>query len=835
MKVLEIKTAEEAGFCFGVKRAIEMATGQVESGEDIPVYTLGPIIHNPQVVKKLENLGIVSVDDLAEIDEGVIIIRSHGVEPEVIKQARDKGLTIIDATCPYVKKAQENASLLISEGYQTLIYGDREHPEVKGILGATDYQAEIIQNPKDLEEIQLAARVGIVAQTTKSPASFRNLIAEILPLVKELKIFNTICNTTQVRQRSAEKLAEEVEVMFVIGGFNSANTNRLAELCALTGTPTYHIETTEDIDWNWLEGTKKIGITAGASTPDWLIKEVIQVMSQENKDMEKEELTLEEQEEEREVVEEEDKKAEFEEVSEEKVEAAEETEEAAGEAETKVEDETEAAAETIEDASAEKPEVEEVVVESNSLERTEAPVEESGEEPEAETAVEEEPAEEPKVEATEEVEESAESAEVQAEQEPAEAEAEEEPVKVEETEVKKEEEEKFHYSDNDIARLEKGQLVTGTVVEINDQGVYVDVNYKTDGFIPLREMSHSDVDDAHDLVSLDEEIKVVVLTLEDDEGNMILSKKRADQEEAWDEIQEAHENDEIIEAKIQKEVKGGLVADVGLRGFIPASHVALGYVEDLSQYVGEEMRLKVIEVDRNNNNVVLSAKKVLEAEREKSKKETLEKLEKGQIITGRITKLVDFGAFVDLGGIEGLLHISEMSWGRIGHPSDVLEEGAEIEVKVLDVDREKERISLGYKQLLPDPWEDFARKHYEGEVIQGRITKLVDFGAFMEVEDGIEGLIHISQLSHKHVKTPDEIVEVGEERDAKIINIDPEQKRVGLSLKELEEKPSASEKKEQSESSSQSEREEVKEDMPSGATIGERLGDLKNLMSDDKE
>jgi len=190
---------------------------------------------------------------------------------------------------------------------------------------------------------------------------------------------------------------------------------------------------------------------------------------------------------------------------------------------------------------------------------------------------------------------------------------------------------------------------------------------------------------------------------------------------------------------------------------------------------------------------------------------------------------------VDLGGIEGLLHISEMSWGRIGHPSDVLEEGAEIEVKVLDVDREKERISLGYKQLLPDPWEDFARKHYEGEVIQGRITKLVDFGAFMEVEDGIEGLIHISQLSHKHVKTPDEIVEVGEERDAKIINIDPEQKRVGLSLKELEEKPSASEKKEQSESSSQSEREEVKEDMPSGATIGERLGDLKNLMSDDKE
>jgi len=822
VKVLEIKTAEEAGFCFGVKRAIEMATGQIESQEESPVYTLGPIIHNPQVVKKLENLGIVSVDDLAEIDDGVIIIRSHGVEPEVIKQARDKGLTIIDATCPYVKKAQDNASLLISEGYQTLIYGDREHPEVKGILGATDYQAEIIQDQEDLEKIQLETRVGIVAQTTKSPASFRDLIARILPLVKELKIFNTICNTTQIRQRSAEKLAEEVEVMFVIGGFNSANTNRLVELCVLTGTPTYHIETTEDIDWNWLEGVKKIGITAGASTPDWLIKEVIQVMSQENKDLEKEELTLDEEKEEREIVEESEEKNEVE-VKDEEVKASEDKEEAA-EAETELEVEEGA---EVEEKSPEKPEIEEAVEESDSLDGDKAPLEE--------------PAEEPEVEAAEEEEESAEAAEVKIEQETEESSQDEEPVEEEVTGEEEEdfeeeeEEEEFHYSDNDIARLEKGQLVTGTVVEINEQGVYVDVNYKTDGFIPLRELSYSDVDDAHDLVSLDEEIKVVVLTLEDDDGNMILSKRRAEQEEAWDEIQEAYKNDEVIEATIQKEVKGGLVADVGLRGFIPASHVALGYVEDLSQYVGEEMRLKVIEVDRNNNNVVLSAKKVLEEEREKSKKETLEKLEKDQIITGRITKLVDFGAFVDLGGIEGLLHISEMSWGRIGHPSDVLEEGEEIEVKVLDVDREKERISLGYKQLLPDPWEEFARKHYEGEVILGKITKLVDFGAFMEIEDGIEGLIHISQLSHKHVKTPDEIVEVGEEREAKIINIDPEQKRVGLSLKELEDKPPAPEKKEQQKSSQSEEGEEKPEDMPSGATIGERLGDLKNLMSDDTE
>ncbi len=750
MKVLEITTAEEAGFCFGVKRAIDMAMEAVQDESDIKVYTLGPIIHNPQVVDKLEGLGIRSVEDLSEIDTGVIIIRSHGVEPKKIEEAKNKGLTILDATCPYVKKAQKNAQLLMEEGYQTLIYGDQDHPEVKGILGATDYKALIIEDKNDLDEIDLQSRVGIVAQTTKSPASFKELIGLLLERVKELKIYNTICNTTQVRQSGAENLADDVEIMFVIGGFNSANTNRLAEICSNTGTPTYHIETVNDIEWSWLEDIKKIGITAGASTPDWLIKEVIQAMSEEKKDLEIEEKEQEEIEE---------------------VETQEENDE----------------------------------------------VIETKEEPEAEEAkaAEETEAEETKVEETE-------------------------ADEVEETEAV-EEEEVFQYSDNDIANLEKGQTVEGTIVEINDQGVYVDVNYKTDGFIPLRELSNSDVSDPHDEVSLDEEIKVVILTLEDDDGNMILSKKRADQEVAWDEIEKIHENDEIIEAEVKKEVKGGLVADVGLRGFIPASHVSIGYVEDLSDFVGETLRLKVIEVDRNNNNVVLSAKKVMEEERAEAKEDTLDNLEKGEEITGKVTKLVDFGAFVDIGGIEGLLHISEMSWGRIDHPSSVLEEGQDVKVKVLEVDRENERISLGYKQLLPDPWEEFARKHYEGEVIEGKVTKIVDFGAFMEVEDGIEGLIHISQLSHRHVKTADEVVSVDEKREAKIINIDPEQKRVGLSIKELEE-PEEKEKSSSSSSSStskgssssDSQSNESEEDMPSGATIGERLGDLKSLMDDDE-
>ncbi|TDO87848.1 4-hydroxy-3-methylbut-2-enyl diphosphate reductase [Halanaerobium saccharolyticum] len=746
MKVLEVITAEEAGFCFGVERAIDLVLEAASENEDLNVYTLGPLIHNPQVVKKLEAKNVKVASSLAEIDSGIVIIRSHGVAPEIIEQAREKNLKIIDATCPYVKNAQKYARKLVDEGYQTFIYGDQDHPEVQGIYGASDKKAIIIREKEDLNSIELKARVGFVAQTTKSPESFRDIINLVITEVKELKVFNTICNTTDVRQSSAKKLAEDVDIMFVIGGHNSANTTRLAEICAATNTPTYHIETAAEINKEWLSGKNKVGITAGASTPDWLIREVIQLMNEENKDL--------------------------------NVESTENTEEK----EEQVLEEVEETEETVE-------ETEETTEETEKTEET-------TEEKEADNS-----------------EEAVESVEEEAEED-----------------AETEEEAEFKYSDNDIADLSKGQKVTGTVVEINDNGVYVDVNYKTDGFIPLRHLSHRPVEDAHDIVSMDEEIEVVILTLEDDEGNMILSKKQADYEKAWEKIEEAYENDEIIEAEVTKEVKGGLVVDVGVRGFIPASHVAIGYVDDLSDYVGEKMRLKIIEVERDNNNVVLSAKKVLEKERAAEKEETLASLEEGQTVEGTVTKLVDFGAFIDLGGIEGLLHISEMSWGRIESPSEVLSEGEKVEVKVLGVNKEEERISLGLKQLLPDPWEEFAEKHYEGEVIEGKITKLVDFGAFMEVEKGIEGLIHISQLSHRHVKTADEVVSVGDVREAKIINIDADQERVGLSLKELEEKPEpkkeSSSSSQSSSSSSKSQSNKSDDSSSGGATIREIVGDI---------
>lgn len=737
MNNLDIFTAQEAGFCFGVKRAIEIAKKAANDSDRYPVYTLGPIIHNPQVVKNLEKLGIKPIKSIDDIDKGTVIIRSHGVPPDIIEKAKNKGLKVLDTTCPFVKKAQQYAKELIDSGYQTIIYGDHDHPEVVGIYGATDKKAIIISNQSELNSIKIENKLGFVAQTTKSPASFKELISSVIESVKELKVFNTICNTTETRQQSAAELAEKVDVMFVIGGHNSANTNRLSEICAKTDTPTYHIETVAEIDKQWLEEKKKIGITAGASTPDWLIKEVIEAMSEEKK---------------------------------------------------------------------------EVKVDQN--------IEEEGVNNEAEVTTEKDVKDE--------------TVEIAAESDEKNETVVEETVKVEEEDSTGTEEspEQIDYSVNDIADLKKGQIVTGTVSQIKEDGIYVDVNYKTDGFIPLRELSHRSISDPKDVVELNEKIEVVILTLEDDEGNMVLSKKRADYEKAWEDIMEAYENDQVIEAEVTKVVKGGLVVDIGLRGFIPASHVAIGFVEDLDDYIGETLRLKVIEVERDNNNVVLSAKEVLEGERSEKKEETLEKLEVGKTIKGTITKLVDFGAFVDIGGVEGLLHISEMSWGRIGHPSEVFDEGQEIEVKILSVDIEEERISLGYKQLLPDPWQEFIRKHYEGEVVTGTVTKIVDFGAFVEIESGVEGLIHISQLSHRHVKTPDEVISVKEEIQVKIISISEDQKRVGLSIKELQEKPAptkhTSTSKPKVTTSKSPSNNDDGDDASSGVTIRDLVGDIFN-------
>ena len=690
---MEILVGDYAGFCFGVDRAMEIAfdAGETQSDE---VYTLGPLIHNPQAVGKLNEVGVRLADSIEDVEQGTIIIRSHGVAPEVIEKAEKKGLEVINATCPFVKKAQEKAKKLKEDGYQVLISGDKNHPEVTGILGFTNEQAVVIEDESDFSKVPDTNKIGVITQTTQSISHLQNLVNYLLPKVKDLKVHNTICTTTSQRQEEAAQLAEQVDLMIVLGGYNSANTNRLAEICRENGVDTHHVETAEELQTDWFTNIKKVGITAGASTPNWIIKEAVKRMEEINEEQKQDETKV-------------------------------------------VEEETE----------------------------------ETGEE------------------------------------------------------TKMEEEEKFSATE-----LNEGEVVEGTVSQVSAQGVYVDVGAKTEGFIPADELTYSNAK-PEEVVEEGEEIEVSVLNPEGEDGHAILSKKKVEQEQAWEDIKAAKENEEVIEAEVTKEVKGGLVVDVGLRGFVPASHVAIDYIEDLSQFVGDTLQLKVIEAERENNNVVLSRKILLEEEKEEKEEEILDSLEEDSVVEGTVTKLVDFGAFVDLGGIEGLLHISEISWGRIDHPEDVLEEGEEIEVKILGVDKDEKRISLGLKQIQPDPWEEFITEYEVGDVIKGNITKTVDFGAFMQVKPGVEGLIHISQLSHDHVETVEEVVTEGDEVEAKVININPEERKIGLSIKELKDKPKSKNKSQnRSQNRSQNNKKQNKQKpkkkkKESGTKIGDLIGD----------
>ncbi|GAB6136845.1 bifunctional 4-hydroxy-3-methylbut-2-enyl diphosphate reductase/30S ribosomal protein S1 [Halanaerobaculum tunisiense] len=674
--VMEIIVAEHGGFCFGVDRAMDVAleTGQQTEAD---VYTLGPLIHNPQAVKKLQEVDVGVVNRVNEVDEGTIIIRSHGVKPEVIQQAEAKQLEVINATCPFVKRVQDKAQELQEEGYQVLISGDKNHPEVVGILGHTADRAIVIEELADCKELDLASKVGVVAQTTQSIGKLEELISYLLPKVSDLKVHNTICTTTGQRQNEAARMAQKVDLMIVIGGYNSANTNRLAEICRENGVETHHIEQAGELQADWFTNNKKVGVTAGASTPDWIIKEVVSRMTDMNQD-----------------------------VQEEQVEA-----------------------------------------EGNTM-------------------------------------------------------------------------------------LTEGERVTGTVTRVTEEGAYLDVGAQTEGFIPSNEIGSNRVEPA-EVLEEEDEVEVEVVDPTGDDGHAILSKRKVDEEEAWAEVEEAYENDEIITAEVSREVKGGLVVDIGLRGFIPASHVAVDYVEDLSQFVDQELELKVIEVERDNNNVVLSRKAILEEELAEKKEEILASLSEDEVVTGTITKLVDFGAFVDLGGVEGLLHISEISWERIDHPSTVLEEGQEIEVKILSVNPEEERIALGYKQTQPDPWEQFGDQYEVGDVAQGEITKTVDFGAFMQIEPGVEGLIHISQLSQEHVASVEDVVSEGDKVEAEIINIDTAERRVGLSMKELESPtPQQAPAQDQTQNRTQTRNKKRDQDDNNGTTIGDLVGDdLEDLFN----
>ncbi len=330
----------------------------------------------------------------------------------------------------------------------------------------------------------------------------------------------------------------------------------------------------------------------------------------------------------------------------------------------------------------------------------------------------------------------------------------------------------------------EGDIVDGSVVKIDHDEVLLDIGYKSEGVIPSRELSIKHDVDPFEVVNLGDHIEALVMQKEDKDGRLILSKKRAQYERAWGTIEKKKENDEIVEGTVIEVVKGGLILDIGLRGFLPASLVEMRRVRDLHPYVGRQLEAKIIELDKNRNNVVLSRRAWLEETQSATRRAFLHTLRKGEIRKGVVSSIVNFGAFVDLGGVDGLVHVSELSWKHIDHPSEVVEVGQEVEVEVLDVDLERERVSLSLKATQEDPWRQFARSHQIGELIPGRVTKLVPFGAFVRVDDGIEGLVHISELAERHVDIPEQVVSVGEEISVKVIDIDLDRRRISLSLKQ---------------------------------------------------
>jgi (E)-4-hydroxy-3-methyl-but-2-enyl pyrophosphate reductase len=696
--------AQHAGFCFGVERAVNIALEETQ--KDAPLYCLGQLIHNPQVVSQLAKQGLKVIERPSEANCGTMIVRSHGLPKATVEQAQDCGLKIVDATCPFVRRAQELAEKLASQGYQVILIGDPGHPEVCAIVGSACGEVTVANSPEMLKQLEVKPKVGLLAQTTQDFTNLRACAGELLGRVQELRIYNTICTATEKRMAAARELATRVQLMLVIGGKNSANTKRLAQVCRATGVPTYHIETEAELDPNWFRGLRHVGVTAGASTPKWMIEGVVCKMTELEQKEVQQEIEVEAQAQPQEV----------------------ETETQPQEVEAKPQ---EAEVET-------QPEVE-AQAQPQEEEATDEEVATAGEAP-AETT-------------------QAQSAEP--EQEDMESQA--------------------------FPTINQGDIIKGKVIQVTDDEAMVDIGYKSEGVIHKGELAYRPVASANDVLSVGDEIDVYVERVEDGEGNPVLSKRKADAARAWVVLEEAHAKGEAIEAPVLERVKGGLLVDVGVRGFVPASHVDRRFVDNLEQFIGEVWKLKVLEMDRERNNVVLSRRAVLEEEFQQVKHEVYDTLTPGEIVDGEVKRLTDFGAFVDIGkGVEGLLHVSEMAFSRVKHPSDVVSEGDKIKVMILSVDKERERLSLGLKQTLPDPWENVSQKYPEGSIVEGEVTRLVDFGAFVKLEDGIEGLVHISQLANRHVAKPDEVVQSGELVKVKVISVDAERHRIGLSIREVE-------------------------------------------------
>ena len=639
---MKLELAQSAGFCYGVRRAVELAEDCAARAER-PCVMLGSIIHNQDVIHRLEEQGLRVVERPEDVPEGsCVIIRSHGESRRVYQALESRNVRILDATCPNVKRIHEIVAQAEAQGRQPVIVGTPDHPEVTAIAGWCTH-AVVVSGEEDLEAWlsedpkRRDLPLTFVSQTTSTRKIWEGCLKKAKKECTNSEFFDTICGATSKRQNEARQLAQRCGMMVVIGDRKSSNTKRLAELCREACPHVQLIERAADLDLSQMPQAEMVGITAGASTPAWIIKEVYDKMSDEIMEIEK------------------------------------------------------SFAELLEES---------------------------------------------------------------------------------------------------IKTLNTGDKVTGTVVDITPTEIQVELGIKYPGYIPLSELSNDPTVKPEDVVKVGDEIETYVMLVSDRDCLVKLSKKRLDTVKGWEEIEEAKENETVMEGFVTEDNKGGVVVSIkGIPVFVPASQTGLPRETPMSELLKKKVRLVITEVNRARRRVVGSISKVTRAERAAAAEKVWAEIEDGKRYTGTVKSLTSYGAFVDIGGVDGMVHISELSWSRIKHPSEVVKVGDTVEVYVISADKEKKKISLGMKDHSQDPWTVFTSTYQVGDVANVRIVKLMTFGAFAEVVPGVDGLIHISQIADHRIDKPSDVLAEGDKVDVKITDVDMENKKISLSIRALLEAP----------------------------------------------
>jgi (E)-4-hydroxy-3-methyl-but-2-enyl pyrophosphate reductase len=654
---LKLTVANTAGFCFGVDRAVNMVYQLIDQKASKQIYTLGPIIHNPQLVQELQGQGVCIADTPQEIPQGATaVIRSHGVPMQTIEDLITRGISCVDATCPFVAKIHRIVRKASEQGEVVLIAGDPNHPEVKGIRGHCMGESFVFQSAGELEcllkkyDCFKKQKICVVSQTTFSVTEWEFCLKTVKRVCTNAAIFDTICNATSERQAEAVALAKNSDLMLIVGGRQSSNTAKLRDVCS-EFCPTFLIETAQELPWKELQQAGRIGVTAGASTPASIIKEVLDTMTEvlDNKELN-----------------------------------------------------------------------EEMQPESASDANFEEMLEES------------------------------------------------------------------------LKNFNTDEKVHGVVVGVAPNEVYVDVGRKQAGFIPASEFSADPNAKLEDLVKVGDELDLLIMRTNDQEGTIMLSKKRLEAIKGWEEIVAASEDESIINGVVTDVIKGGVLAVAkGVRVFIPASQATASRGEPLEDLLKKEVSFRIIEVNRGRRRAVGSIRSVLKDEKKKLADQFWATAEVGKTYTGVVKSLTSYGAFVDLGGIDGMIHISELSWSRIKHPSEIVNVGDTVEVYIKNLDPEKGKISLGFKKAEDNPWEVLKRDYPVGTVAEVQIVGMTTFGAFARIIPGIDGLIHISQIADHRIDKPQDVLTVGDVVKAEITEIDFEKKRISLSIRKVLEEESA--------------------------------------------